>query len=224
MASASSNFAGYRTEPYSSPELATSVAQAREVTNAAGAAIALADAKSSDVLCCARSGSLAPELGVASLEEESLTALCLRSGKQLRSDDTATDPRVCSSAASALAARSVVATPIQQEAKVVGVLAVFSDSPGAFSSQHLTGLKAIADHVAQILREPSAPTPGKPKRPQSARSLLPAEGATQKAAEQDVVLDMPRLPEPVTPLLLSAPHSFATLDAVADRKIGRAHV
>ena len=219
MASASPNFAGYRTEPYSSPELATSVAQAREITNAAGAAIALADAKSSEVLCCARSGNLAPELGVASLTEESLTALCLRSGKQLRSDDTATDPRICSSAASALAARSVVATPIQQEARVVGVLAVFSGSPGAFSSQHLTGLKAIAEQVARILREPHAPTPGKPKRPQSARLILPDEGAKQKPSlEEDVVLDMPRLPESETPLPLSTPHTFATLDAVADRR------
>jgi len=217
VASASSNFAGYRTGPYSAPELATSVAQAREVTNAAGAAIALGDAKSNEVLCCARNGNLAPELGVASLEEESLTALCLRSGKQLRSDDTATDPRVCSSAASTLAARSIVATPIQQEAKVVGVLAVFSGSPGAFSSQHLTGLKAIADQVARILREPHSPTPGKPKRPQSARLTLPDEGTKQKASAQDVVLDMPQ-PEPEKPLLLSTPHSFATLDAVADRR------
>jgi TonB family protein len=217
VASASSNFAGYRSEPYSAPELATSVAQAREVTNAAGAAIALGDAKSNEVLCCARNGNLAPELGVASLAEESLTALCLRSGKQLRSDDTATDPRVCSSAASALAVRSIVATPIQQEAKVVGVLAVFSDSPGAFSSQHLTGLKAIADQIARILREPHSPTPGKPKRPQSARLTFPDEGAKQKASEQDVVLDMPRL-EAEKPLLLSTPHSFATFDAVADRR------
>ena len=219
MASASPNLAGYRTEPYSSPELATSVAQARESTNAAGAAIALADAKSNEILCCARSGNLAPELGVASLAEESLTALCLRSGKQLRSDDTATDPRVCSSAANSLAARSVVATPIQQDAKVVGVLVVFSDSPGTFSSQHLTGLKAIADQVARILRETHASTPGQPKRPQSARLPLPDGGAQQRPASvQEVVLDMPRLPESETPPPLPTPHSFATFDAVADRK------
>jgi TonB family protein len=143
-----------------SSDLAASVHQAREATNAPGAAIALTNEGAGEIVCCARSGTMAPELGTALLAENSLTSQCVRSGTQLQCNDSETDIRVCSPAADRLAARSLVVTPIKRGHQVIGVLVVFSDSPSAFSPVHQAKLRDTADEIAGILKDRVAPDAG----------------------------------------------------------------
>jgi protein TonB len=206
-------------EPPSWLELTTSVDRAREICSASGAAIALVSDNPGDLLCCARSGNIAPELGITSLVEESLTGRCIRSGKQLRCDDAQGDPRVCSSAAADLKARSLVATPIQQGTTTIGVLAVFSNALGAFSPMHLTELRVIADKIARILENGYVPAATKSKPPQPVRLPYSSREARQQPpTEHRVELESPPPADPLPQIPIAAIDRFPTLEAVASRK------
>jgi TonB family protein len=206
-------------EPPSWLELTASVDRAREISNASGAAIALVSDSPGELLCCARSGSIAPELGIASLVEGSLTGECIQSGKQLHCDDTQGDPRVCSSAAADLDARSLVATPIQQGTRTIGVLAVFSSAPGAFSPMHLTGLRAIAESISRILENEYVPATNRSKPPQPVR--LPYSGkeaGRQPPPEHRGELESAPPAGPLPQIPLPTTDRFPTLEAAASRK------
>src|SRR5215472_18074940 len=138
-----------RAESYD--ELAVLAQRAQAVTNASGAAIALNEGNAGETICRARAGSNAPEVGTALPVDDTFTGLCIRSGKELRCDDAETDARVDNAAIRALGIRSMVAVPIKEEGRVVGVLEVFAPHPHAFSITHVVVLKAIADQVADYL-------------------------------------------------------------------------
>jgi hypothetical protein len=130
------------------------VERAQTITNASGAALALATDHAQEIECCARSGRTAPPLGRSVLVEDSLTALCLRRGQRLLCDDVAADPRVA--ALLELGIRSLVLAPVRQANLIVGVLTVLADAPHAFSARHLAELEAGAREISEILSEESA--------------------------------------------------------------------
>lgn len=134
-----------------STELSAIVDRVRELTDASGAAIALISDQPGVLDCCARSGSTAPEIGASLLTEDSLTALCLRSGEQLRCDNAEADPRVRGTVMYELGVRSLAITPIRKEHSIRGVLAVFAGTTESFSSAHLAQLSATAVEIAEIL-------------------------------------------------------------------------
>lgn len=134
-----------------STELSAIVDRVRELTDASGAAIALISDQPGVLDCCARSGPTAPEIGASPLTEDSLTALCLRSGAQLRCDNAEADPRVRGTVMFELGVRSLVITPIRKEHSIRGVLAVFAGTTKSFSSAHLAQLSAIAVEIGEIL-------------------------------------------------------------------------
>src|SRR5438105_11279863 len=105
--------------PRSSPadELAVVAQRAQAFTNASGAAIALSEGNADEIVCRARSGSSAPDIGATLRVEGSFTGLCIQSGKELRCDDTETDTRVDGSAIRALGIRAMVVTPIKEDGK-----------------------------------------------------------------------------------------------------------
>lgn len=163
-------------------ELAVVAQRAQAFTNASGAAIAVGN--SEELVCRARSGSSAPDVGTAMRVEGSFTGLCIQSGKELRCDDAETDTRVDTAALRSLGIRSLVVTPIKDEGKVIGVLAVFAPTPHAFTITHVAVLKTMADQIAALLqrerrssREEShveAPAPVAVPRMASAPTPLPA--------------------------------------------------
>src|SRR5262249_8014502 len=138
-----------REEP--SNELAVIAQRAQAFTNASGTAIALSEGNAADFICRARAGSSAPEVGTALRVEGTFTGLCIQSGKELRCDDAETDTRVDTAAIRALGIRSMVAIPIKEEGRVVGVLAVFAPTTRAFTITHVAGLKTMADQIAAYL-------------------------------------------------------------------------
>lgn len=132
-------------------ELAAIVQRAQAFTNASGAAIAVNEGNSDEIVCRARSGSSAPDVGTTLRVEGSFTGICIQTGKELRCDDAETDTRVDTAAIRALGIRSMVITPIKNERKVVGVLAVFAPMPHAFTITHVAVLKTMADQVSVLL-------------------------------------------------------------------------
>src|SRR5215472_896990 len=184
----------------SSDELAVIAQRAQAFTNASGTAIALSEGSSDEIVCRARSGASAPDVGTSLRVEGSFTGLCIQSGKELRCDDAETDTRVDTAAIRALGIRSMVVTPIKEENRVVGVLAVFAPTAHAFTITHVAVLKTMADQIAVLLQkerkakeegvhpEPAAARPSAPVTMSRPVSAMPAAAAPAPA---------PSLPPPV---------------------------
>ena len=134
-------------------DLAVVAQRAQAFTNASGVAIALSEGNADEIVCRARSGASAPEVGAALRTEGSFTGLCIQSGKELRCDDCETDTRVDTAAIRALGIRSMVVTPIREDSRVVGVLAAFAPTPHAFTITHVAVLKTMADQISALLQK-----------------------------------------------------------------------
>ena len=177
-----------------SDELAAIAQRAQAFTNASGTAIALGEGNMDEIICRARSGSSAPDVGTALRVEGSFTGLCIQSGKELRCDDAETDTRVDTAAIRALGIRSMVVTPIKGENRVVGVLAVFAPTAHAFTITHVAVLKTMADQISvQLQKDRRAKDEG--VQPEAARPE-PPRPAVPVAAPKPVAA-APSLPPPV---------------------------
>src|SRR6516225_2448781 len=167
-------------------ELAVIAQRAQAFTNASGTAIALSEGSSDEIICRARSGASAPDVGTALRVEGSFTGLCIQSGKELRCDDAETDTRVDTAAIRALGIRSMVVTPIKEENRVVGVLAVFAPTAHAFTITHVAVLKTMADQISALLqrkqRDEAYPPEPLPAPPAKAVTVSPAASPVPQPA------------------------------------------
>jgi TonB family protein len=134
-------------------ELTVIAQRAQAFTNASGTAIALSEGNADEIICRARSGSAAPEVGAALRVEGSFTGLCIQTGKELRCDDAETDTRVDTVAIRSLGIRSMVVTPIREDNRVIGVLACFAPTAHAFTITHVAVLKTMADQIGVLLQK-----------------------------------------------------------------------
>ncbi|HET9363656.1 MAG TPA: GAF domain-containing protein, partial [Candidatus Angelobacter sp.] len=151
------NTASRRARGASSDDLAVIAQRAQAFTNASGVAIALSEGNADEIICRARSGASAPDVGATLRVEGTFTGLCIQSGKELRCDDCETDTRVDTAAIRALNIRSMVVTPIREEGRVIGVLAVFAPTPHAFTITHVAVLKTMADQISALLQKDRRP-------------------------------------------------------------------
>ena len=147
------NTASKRGRGASPDDLAVVAQRAQAFTNASGVAIALSEGNADELVCRARSGASAPEVGAALRVNGTFTGLCIQTGKELRCDDCETDTRVDTAAIRALGIRSMVVTPIREENRVVGVLAAFAPTPHAFTITHVAVLKTMADQISALLQK-----------------------------------------------------------------------
>lgn len=153
MATQASDSIRQRPRATTADDLAVIVQRAQSFTNASGAAIAISEGNTDEIVCRARSGSSAPDVGAALRVEGSFTGICIQTDKELRCDDAETDTRVDTGAIRALGIRSMVVTPIRDEGKVVGVLAAFAPTPHAFTITHVAVLKTMADQITVLLQK-----------------------------------------------------------------------
>src|SRR5258706_5095454 len=98
--------------------------QARKITAADGAAIAISGG--GVVTCRARAGDAAPDLGAPLDSAASFTGLCLRTGSTLVCNDSENDATVDAEVCRQLGIRSIVASPVRRRGLVTGVVEVFS--------------------------------------------------------------------------------------------------
>jgi len=175
-----------------SDELTVIAQRAQAFTNASGTAIALSEGNVDEIVCRARSGAAAPEVGAALRVEGSFTGLCIQTGKELRCDDAETDTRVDTAAIRALGIRSMVVTPIKEDNKVIGVLACFAPTAHAFTITHVAVLKTMADQITVLLQ--------KERRAREEGTLPPvAEISVAKAAPSPAVVPAPVVMRPSAP-------------------------
>ncbi len=149
--------------------LQAGVLRSRDLTGASGAAVAISDGRR--MVCRARAGSTAPDLGVE-VSQEGLTALSVDTRRLWRCNDVEREPRVNRSVCREMGIRSVVIAPILDPERVLGVLAVFSPSPSAFDEYHSAMVQLIAGAFAVAISRGYAHKPSGPRG-----ELLPPDDA-----------------------------------------------
>jgi len=116
--------------------------RAQLVTRADGAAIALAEGNA--MLCRARSGAAAPELGVRPDNGSGLSRECLRTGGIVMCADSETDSRPDLANCRSLGIRSAILMPLQQGGRILGLLGVLSKRAYVFDTYDIDTLKRMA--------------------------------------------------------------------------------
>lgn len=122
---------------------------ARRLTGASGAAIAMW--KDGLMVCRARSGDTAPELGAQLSVNEGISGECLRTGQVQHCSDVEHSPLVNVEVCRNLGLRSIAVLPVKGWRGVNGILEVFSTLPGAFSGHELALLNELTS-LAELAR------------------------------------------------------------------------
>ena len=118
---------------------------AHSLTGANGAAIAVRG--HGLIICQARAGETAPDLGTKLDADSGISGECLRTGRALRCDDTDKDLRVDAEVCRRLGLRSLAAAPLCGGRGTVGIIEVFSARPYSFPDRHLDLLRQLAELV-----------------------------------------------------------------------------
>ena len=116
---------------------------AHALTGATSAALAMR--QDGLVICRARSGDIAPEVGSRLSVDSGISGECLRTGKVLRCDDTQKDYRADPEVCRRLGLRSIAAVPLRGRRGTMGVLEAFSTRPYAFAEEHMQYLIRLAE-------------------------------------------------------------------------------
>jgi len=124
-----------------------------EKTAASGAAIVIS---THNVARCRASIGSALDAGSPIQPGMSLTALCIATSEILISDNTYIDRRLDSQQCEQANIRSILALPIKEDPRVLGVLELISDTPNAFSPQDIPAMNELADVAAPLLSEPAS--------------------------------------------------------------------
>lgn len=133
------------------PAIGVITDRAQALTGATGAAIALRSG--SEVICRARAGRTAPDVGIRLQTDSGISAECLRSGEIVLCNDAEDDPQVDLASCRRLGVRSILAAPLRHFHKTLGIFEVLSASPQAFTQQHATTMQLLASMmVAAISR------------------------------------------------------------------------
>ena len=140
------------------PAITMIAERAQSLTGASGSAIGLR--WGSEVVCSARAGRTAPDLGVRLQTDSGLSGECLRTGEVMRCDDTEDHPQVERTAARRLGIRSILVAPLQHFRKTLGILEVLSTETFAFDDISVANVQMLAGFmVAAIVRAAGAPIP-----------------------------------------------------------------
>jgi putative methionine-R-sulfoxide reductase with GAF domain len=144
------------------PAISAITERAQHLTGATGAAIALR--AGDEIVCRARAGRTAPDLGVRLQTDAGISAEAVRSGEIMLCHDAERNPRVDLASCRRLGVRSILVSPLRHYRRTLGVFEVLSSSPGAFdegdvatmqllSSMMVAAISRISSlHKAQVLR------------------------------------------------------------------------
>ena len=133
------------------PAIGVIAERAQTLTGATGAAIALR--KGDEVVCRARAGRTAPDLGVRLQTESGISAECLRTGEVVLCHDARDSQRVDRISCERLGVRSILAAPLRQFRRTLGIFEVLSATPYAFNAQDVATMQLLSSMmVAAITR------------------------------------------------------------------------
>jgi len=159
---------------------------------ASGAAVA--QVANGNLVGIARRGTIAPELGVS--ERSGCAMDCVHTGEALLCRDAESDVWVDRDACRQLGVRSLAMVPVSDGARVVGMLAVFSDHPGNFNQVDVDAMRwATRALLPLLLRldEPQDHPPSQLSTPTPARELPAIAPAEENVALAAMAPVAPRL-------------------------------
>ncbi len=164
---------------------------ARILTGANGTAIALRT--DGVVVCRARSGEIAPELGALLNVDSGFSGECFRLSRVLRCDDTESDNRVEPEVCRALGIRAIAAVPLRGPGGTFGIIEAFSSQAGAFAQEQVNSLKDLGEIAeAAHLQE------------RRAKTSTPAQASKPVGLPEIVTASTARSERPSPPLLKEA--------------------
>jgi GAF domain-containing protein len=133
------------------PAISVIAERAQALTGATGAAIALRHGD--EIICRARTGRTAPDLGVRLQTDSGISADCVRTGEIVLCHDAERNPCVDLASCRRLGARSILAAPLRHFRRTLGVFEVLSGAPHAFDNRDVATMQLLSSlMVAAISR------------------------------------------------------------------------
>jgi len=133
------------------PAISAITERAQHLTGATGAAIALR--RGDEIVCRARVGRTAPDLGVRLQTDVGISAEAVRTGQVLLCHDAERNPRVDLASCRRLGVRSILVSPLCHYRRTLGVFEVLSSSPCAFDHRDVVTMQLLSSlMVAAISR------------------------------------------------------------------------
>jgi diguanylate cyclase (GGDEF)-like protein len=118
----------------------------QELTKASAGVVEIVDGD--EMVYRVTTGEATPFLGVRLKMASSLSGLCVREQRVLRSDDTVSDRRVDGEACRRVNARSMLCVPLVHDAETVGVLKVYSPQAHNFNDKDVETLELLSELIA----------------------------------------------------------------------------
>ena len=167
---ASQSGEGGRFEIYSGeidfePAIHVIAERAQALTGATGAAIALR--AGDEIVCRARTGRTAPDLGVRLQTDSGISAECVRTGEVVLCHDAERNPQVDLASCRRLGVRSILAAPLRHFRRTLGVFEVLSGSPNAFDHRDVATMQLLSSMMVAAISRLSNTRPAA-QLPQSA--------------------------------------------------------
>jgi putative methionine-R-sulfoxide reductase with GAF domain len=133
------------------PAISAITERAQHLTGATGAAIALRTGD--EIVCRARAGRTAPDLGVRLQTDIGISAEAVRTGEVMLCHDAERNPRVDLASCRRLGVRSILVSPLRYYRRTLGVFEVLSSSPSAFDEKDVATMQLLSSMmVAAISR------------------------------------------------------------------------
>lgn len=133
------------------PAISAITERAQHLTGATGAAIALR--AGNEIVCRARTGRTAPDLGARLQTDAGISAEAVRSGEIMLCHDAERNPQVDLASCRRLGVRSILVSPLRHYRRTLGVFEVLSSSPGAFDESDVATMQLLSSMmVAAISR------------------------------------------------------------------------
>jgi hypothetical protein len=133
------------------PAISVIAERAQALTGATGSAIALRHGD--EIVCRARTGRTAPDLGARLQTDSGISADCVRTGEVMLCNDAERNPRVDLASCRRLGVRSILAAPLRHFRRTLGVFEVLSAAPYAFDNRDVATMQLLSSMmVAAISR------------------------------------------------------------------------
>jgi GAF domain-containing protein len=124
------------------PGISIIAEKAQALTGATGAAIALR--RGNEIVCRARTGRTAPDIGVRLQTDSGLSAECVRTGEVLMCNDAESNPRVDWATCRRMGVRSILVAPLRHFRRTLGVFEVLSSTPHAFDNNDVATMQFLS--------------------------------------------------------------------------------
>lgn len=143
------------------PAISVITERAQSLTGATGAAIALRHGN--EIICRARTGRTAPDLGVRLQTDTGISADCVRTGEVMLCDDAEKNPRVDLASCRRLGVRSILVAPLRHFRRTLGVFEVLSGVPHAFDQHDVATMQLLSSTMVAAIARLSAMHPAQRK-------------------------------------------------------------